>query len=164
MAVVVEPLMLIREVQSCRSSWISSHGGEVFRGIVEVRHLWHIRLTNLTNTSQATKYLVHGDCKSESPRRNDVSSLKEPFGMNQRQIILTLLRRVSTGASYRVKLGTMLHTLGLERLEEFRVKLLLHLQLLGFRSNWEQSSSILIWRGWDKIIKTVKALAIEVVR
>jgi hypothetical protein len=38
--------------------------------------------------------------------------------MNQRQISLTLLGRVSTGASYRDKLGAMLHTLGLERLEE----------------------------------------------
>jgi hypothetical protein len=107
-----------------------------------VRHLWHIRLINLTNTSQATEYLVLGDCKSASPRRNKASSITEPFGMNQRRIILTLLRRVSIGASHRVKLGDMLHTLGLERLEEARVKLLLHLQLLGFRSNWEQSSSI----------------------
>jgi hypothetical protein len=62
--------------------------------------------------------------------------------MNQRKIVLTLLGRVSTGDSYRVKLGAMLHTPGLERLEEVRVKLLLHLQLPGFRSNWEQPSSI----------------------
>jgi hypothetical protein len=38
--------------------------------------------------------------------------------MNQRQIILTLLGRLFTGASYRVKLGAMLHPSGLERLEE----------------------------------------------
>jgi hypothetical protein len=38
--------------------------------------------------------------------------------MNQRQIILTLLRRVSAGASYRVKFGAMLHTPRLEGLEE----------------------------------------------
>jgi hypothetical protein len=129
--------VLTWEVQFCKSSCITSHGCEVFRWIVEVHHLWHIRLTNLTNTSQATEYLVLGDFKSASPRRNKVSSMIEPFRINQRRIILTLLRRVSTGASHRVKLGAMLHNLGLERLAEARVKLLLHLQLLGFRSNWE---------------------------
>jgi hypothetical protein len=129
-------------VQFCKSSYITSHGCEVFRGIVEACHWWHTRPTNLINTSQATKYLFLGDCKSAIPGRNKVSSLTWPFGTNQRQIILSLLGRVPTGASYRVKLGAMLHTPGLDRLEEVRVKPLLYLQFPGFRSNWEQSSNI----------------------
>jgi hypothetical protein len=116
---------------------------EVFRGIAEVHHWWHIHQTNWTNTSQATEDLVLDDCKSASPMRNKVSSLIEPFGVNQRQINLTLVGRVSTWASYRAKLVAMLHNLGLERLQEVWVNLLLHLQLLGFRSNWEQASSYL---------------------
>jgi hypothetical protein len=59
--------MLTWEVQFCKSSCITSHGGEVFRGIAEVCHWWHTRPTDLINTSQATKYLVLGDCKSASP-------------------------------------------------------------------------------------------------
>jgi hypothetical protein len=95
------------------------------------------------NTSQTTEYLVLDECKSASPRRNKVSSSTETFGVNQRHINLTLLRRVSTRASYRAKLVAMLHNLGLERLEEVRVNILLHLQLLGFGSNWEQAPSYL---------------------
>jgi hypothetical protein len=70
------------------------------------------------NTSQTTEYLVLDECKRASPRRNKVSSSTETFGVNQRHINLTLLRRVSTGASYRAKLVALLHNLGLERLEE----------------------------------------------
>jgi hypothetical protein len=95
-------------------------------------------------SSQATENLVLDDCKSVCPRKNKLSFLTEPFGVNQRQINLTLLRRVSTGASYRSKLVGMFHNLGLERLEEVRVNLLIHLQLLGFRPNWEQASSFFL--------------------
>jgi hypothetical protein len=45
----------------CKSSCITSHGCEVFRGIAEVCHWWHIRMTKLSNTSRATEYLVLGD-------------------------------------------------------------------------------------------------------
>jgi hypothetical protein len=69
--------MLTWKVQFCKSSCITSHGCEVFIGIAEVCHWWHTRSTNLINTSQATKYLVLGDCKSASPERNKVSSLIE---------------------------------------------------------------------------------------
>jgi hypothetical protein len=37
--------MLTWEVQFCKSSCITSHGCEVFRGIAKVRHWWHIRVT-----------------------------------------------------------------------------------------------------------------------
>jgi hypothetical protein len=69
--------MLTWEVQFCKSSCITSHGCELFRGIAEVCHWWHTRPTNLINTSQATKYLLLGDCKSASPGRNKVSFLTE---------------------------------------------------------------------------------------
>jgi hypothetical protein len=50
--------MLTWEVQFCKSSCITPHGGEVFRGIAEECHWWHTRPTNLINTSQATRYFV----------------------------------------------------------------------------------------------------------
>jgi hypothetical protein len=72
--------MLTWGVQFCKSSCITSHGSEVFRGIAKVCYWWYTRPTNLINTSQATKYLVLGDCKSASPgRKKKVSSLTEPL-------------------------------------------------------------------------------------
>jgi hypothetical protein len=71
--------MLTREVQFCKSPCITSHGCEVFRGIAEVCHWWHTRPSDLIITSQATKYLVLGDCKSASPGRNKVSILTGPL-------------------------------------------------------------------------------------
>jgi hypothetical protein len=70
---VVEPLMMIWEVPICRPSRISTCTSGVFRGITEVCHWWHIWLTNLTNTSQATEYFALDDCKGASPGRNKVS-------------------------------------------------------------------------------------------
>jgi hypothetical protein len=67
------------EVQFCKSSYITSHGCEVFRGIGEVCHWWYTRPTNLINTSQATEDLVLGDSKSASPGRNKVNFLTEPL-------------------------------------------------------------------------------------
>jgi hypothetical protein len=84
-------LMLTWEVQLCKSSHITSHGCEVFRGIAEVYHWWHTRPTNLINTSQATKYLVLGDCKSASPGRNKVSSLTEPLVSTKGKILIATL-------------------------------------------------------------------------
>jgi hypothetical protein len=53
----------------------------------------------------------------------------------------------------------MLHTPELDRLEEVQVKPLLHLQLPGFRSNWEQSSNISnLKRMRHKIAKIFKIL------
>jgi hypothetical protein len=66
-------------VQSCKSPCITSHGCEVFRGIVEVLHMWQCLVTGLKISSQAIKYLVLGDCKSASPGRNKVSILTEPL-------------------------------------------------------------------------------------
>jgi hypothetical protein len=60
---VFELLMLAREVQLCKSSCITPHGCEVFRGIAEVCQWWHTRSTNLINTSKATKYLVLATAK-----------------------------------------------------------------------------------------------------
>jgi hypothetical protein len=71
-------LMLIWEVQICRSSWISSHGCEVFRVIVEVLHIWKCLVPGLKISSQATENLVLDDCKSASLGRNKVSFLIEP--------------------------------------------------------------------------------------
>jgi hypothetical protein len=48
---------------------LTSHEGEVFGRVAEVRHWLHIRLTNLTNTSQANEDLVLDDYKSVSPGR-----------------------------------------------------------------------------------------------
>jgi hypothetical protein len=88
---VVEPLMLTWEVQFCKSSCITSHGCEIFRGIAEVCHWWHTRPTNLINTSQATKYLVLGDCKSASPGRNKVSFLTEQLVSTKGKIFVNIL-------------------------------------------------------------------------
>jgi hypothetical protein len=118
-------LMLTWEVQFCKSSWISSHGGEVFRGIVEECHWWHTRPTNLKNTSQATKYLVLGDYKSASPGRNKVSFLTEQLVSNKRHNICRHSSFFAVGRFWR-------------RPSEY----LLHLVLLRFRSIWGTTSNI----------------------
>jgi hypothetical protein len=91
--------MLTWEVQCCKSSGITSHGCETFRGVAEVFHWWHTRLTDLINTSQATKYLVLDDCKSASPGRIKVSILTEPLVRTKGKIfvhtILPFLTRVA---------------------------------------------------------------------
>jgi hypothetical protein len=84
-------LILTWEVQFCRSSCIPSHGCEVFRGIAEVCHWWHTRPTNLINTSQATQYLVLGDCKSASPGRNKIGILTEPLVWTKGKIFIHTL-------------------------------------------------------------------------
>jgi hypothetical protein len=122
---VVEPLMLTWKVQFCKSSCITSHGCEVFRGIDEVCHRWHTRSTNLINTSQATKYLVLSDCKSASPGRNKVSSLTEQLVSTKGKIL------VYTFISSQ-----------LERFWRCPYEYLLHLVLLNFRSIWGTTSSI----------------------
>jgi hypothetical protein len=75
--------MLTWEVQFCKSSCITSHGCEVVRGIAEVCHWWHTCPTDLINTSQATKYLVLGDCKCAGSREEqgqllDIAIWNEP--------------------------------------------------------------------------------------
>jgi hypothetical protein len=84
-------LMLTWEVQCCKSSCTTSHGCEVFRGIAEVRHWWHTHPADLINTSQATKYLVLGDCKSASPGRNKVSFLTEQLVSTKGKIFVDIL-------------------------------------------------------------------------
>jgi hypothetical protein len=84
-------LVLTWVVQFCKSSCITSHGCEVFRGIGKVRHWWHTRSTNLINASQSTKYLVLGDCKSASPGRNKVSFLTEQLVSTKGKYLSTLL-------------------------------------------------------------------------
>jgi hypothetical protein len=116
---VVELLMLTWEVQFCKSSCITSHGCEVFRGIAEGLHWWHTRLTNLINTSQATKYLVLGDCKSARPGRNKVSILTEPLVWTKGKIFVHTLLPFAPGEVWR-------------RPSNY----LLHLELLNFGSNW----------------------------
>jgi hypothetical protein len=54
-AVSLSPGCWLGKCSFCKSSCITSHGCEVFEGIAEVCHWWHIRMTNLSNTSQATK-------------------------------------------------------------------------------------------------------------
>jgi hypothetical protein len=88
---VVESLMLTWEVQCYKSSCTTSHGCEVFRGIAEVHHWWHTRPADLINTSQATKYLVLGDCKSTSPGRNKVSFLTEQLVSTKGKIFVNIL-------------------------------------------------------------------------
>jgi hypothetical protein len=116
---VVESLRLTWEVQFCKSSCITSHGCEVFRGIAEVCHWWHTRPTNLISTSQATKYLILGDCKGASPGRNKVNFLTEPVGVNQRQNTCRHSSFFAAGEVWRCP-------------SEY----LLHLVLLSLRSNW----------------------------
>jgi hypothetical protein len=122
---VVEPLMLTWKVQFCRSSCITSHGCEVFRGIAEVCHWWHTRPTNLINTSQSTKYLVLDDCKSASQGRNKVSILTEPLAWTKGKIFGNTFFFFVAGEIWR-------------RPSEY----LLHLMLLSFRSNWGITSTI----------------------
>jgi hypothetical protein len=83
--------MLTWEVHCCKSSCNTSHGCEIFRGIAEVLHWWHTRLTDLINTSQATKYLVLDDCKSASPGRIKVSILTEPLVSTKGEIFVNIL-------------------------------------------------------------------------
>jgi hypothetical protein len=122
---VVESLMLTWEVQFCESSCITSHGYEAFRGVAEVWPWWHTRPTNLINTSQATKYLVLGDCKGASPGRNKVSFLVEPLVSTKGKILVDTPLFFAVGEVWR-------------RPSEY----LLHLVLQSFRSIWGTTSSI----------------------
>jgi hypothetical protein len=89
------------EVQFCKSSCITSHGCEVFRGIVEVLHMRQYLVTSLKISSQATDYLILGDCKSASLERNKVSFLTKPLVSTKGKIF-----------------GNTLLSLRLERFEE----------------------------------------------
>jgi hypothetical protein len=89
--------MLTWKVKFCKSSCVTSHGREVFRGIAEVCHWWHTRHTNLTNTSQATENLVLDDCKSASPGRNKVSFLTEPLVSSKGKVIVNTLLALRLG-------------------------------------------------------------------
>jgi hypothetical protein len=82
---VVEPSILTWGSAVCKSSCITSPGCEVFRGIAEVCHWWHTRLTILTNTSQATENLVLDDCKKCESREEQGQLLDRAIGVNQRQ-------------------------------------------------------------------------------
>jgi hypothetical protein len=120
---VVEPLMLISEVQICRSSWISSHGCEVFREIVDALHIWQCLVPGLNISSQATEYLVLGDCKGASPGRNKVSPLIEPLVSTKGKIFVNVLL-----------------CLQLERFEDYLLNICSILCFLSFRSNWGTTS------------------------
>jgi hypothetical protein len=89
--------MLTWEVQICKFSCITSHGCDVFRGIAGVCHWWHTRLTNLINTSQATKYGVLGDCKGASAGRNKVSFLTESLVSTKGKILVITLLSLKLG-------------------------------------------------------------------
>jgi hypothetical protein len=101
--------MLTWEVQFCKSSRITSHGCEVFRGIAEVCHWWHTRLTNLTNTSQATEYFVLGDCKRASPGRKKGQLLDKAIGVNQEKNICQHSSFFATGNVWRCPSEYLLH-------------------------------------------------------
>jgi hypothetical protein len=88
---VVEPLMLTWEVQFCKSSCITSHGCEVFRGIVEVLHMRQCLVSGLKISSQATEDLILDDCKGASPWRNKVNSLTEPLVSTKGKILVYTL-------------------------------------------------------------------------
>jgi hypothetical protein len=122
---VVEALMSTWEVQFCKSPCITSPGCEVVRGIAEGCHWWHTRPTNLINTSQATKYLVLGDCKSASPGEEQGQLLDRTVGVNQRK-------------------NTCLHFYLFAGGEVWRCpsEYLLHHVLLNFRSDRGTTSSI----------------------
>jgi hypothetical protein len=70
--------MLTWEVQYCKSSCITLHGGEVFGKVVEALHKRRCLVPDLKISSQTTEYLVLGDCKNASPGRNKVKFLTEP--------------------------------------------------------------------------------------
>jgi hypothetical protein len=75
----------------CRSSCITSHGCEVFRGIDEVLHIWQCLMPGLKISSQATASLVLDDCKSASPGRNKVTSSTEPVVSTKGKIFVNIL-------------------------------------------------------------------------
>jgi hypothetical protein len=79
------------EVRICRSPWISSHGCEVFRGIVEVLLRRQCLVSGLKISSQATENLVLDDCKGASPGRNKVSFLTEPLVSTKGKIFVDTL-------------------------------------------------------------------------
>jgi hypothetical protein len=106
---VVESLMLSWEVQSCKSSFITSHGCEVFRGTATVCHWWHTRSAILINTSQATKYLVLGDCKSASPGRNKVRFLIELMVWTKGKTFVHTLLPLTTWEVWRCPSDDLLH-------------------------------------------------------
>jgi hypothetical protein len=56
-----------------------------------VRHLCHIHMTNLTNTSQEIEYLVLSDCKSASPGGNNVNFSTEPLVSTKGKILVNTL-------------------------------------------------------------------------
>jgi hypothetical protein len=119
----VELLMMTWEVQFHKSSCITSYEGEVFRGIAEECHWWHTRPINLINTSQATRYLVLGDCKSASPGRNKIKFL--------------------TGQLVSTKRKTFANSLPPLQLRGLKTSFwsLLHIVLLSSRYIWGTSSN-----------------------
>jgi hypothetical protein len=62
-----------------------------------VYHWWHTRPINLINTSQATKYLVLGDCKNVSPGRNKVSFLTKQLVSTKGRILVNTLLSLQLG-------------------------------------------------------------------
>jgi hypothetical protein len=139
MAVVAERLMSIWQAHVCRSSWISSQGCEVFRGIIEVPHVWQCLVPGLKISSQETESLVLDDCKSACPRRNKISFLTEPLVWTKGKIFVHTLLPFASGEVWRHPSDD-----------------LLHLVLLHFGSNWGATSINLIWSGGDKRVKSKK--------
>jgi hypothetical protein len=89
--------MLSWEVQFCKSSCITSHGCEDFRGIAKECHWWHTRPANLINTSQATKYLVFGKLQKCESREEQGQLLDMAIGVIQGQNIFQYLSSFAAG-------------------------------------------------------------------
>jgi hypothetical protein len=116
-------LMLTWEVQIWRSSWISSHGCEVFRGIIEVLHIWQRLMPGLKISSQATENLFLDDCKRACPKRNKISLLTKPLVWTKGKIFVHTLLPFASWKVWRRPFDN-----------------LLHLVLLNFGSNWGTTS------------------------
>jgi hypothetical protein len=67
---------------------LTLHGCEVFGKVGEVLHMRQCLVTGLKISSQTIEYLVLGDCKSASPRRNKVNFLTEPLVSTKGKILV----------------------------------------------------------------------------
>jgi hypothetical protein len=137
-AVSLSPGCWLGKCSFCKSC-ITSHGCEVFRGIVEVLNIWQYLVSGLRISSQATESLVLDDYKSACPRRNKISFLTKPLVWTKGKTFVHTLLPFESGEFWRCPSDDLLHLV------------LLNLGLFGV-----QCPVFRFWRGWDKIVKLWK--------
>jgi hypothetical protein len=132
-------LMLTWKVQFCKSSWIPSHGGEVFRGIDEVLHMQKCLVTSLkilvkqlsTWSLVTAKVRVQGGTRS-IPWHGRWCQPKEKYS------------------------STLFISLQLERFEDVLLNICSTLCCWTSGLFGVQRPVFRLWRGWDKIVKLWK--------